>query len=487
MLALNSADSAAVGAAAGPLKHALHINFTQLGLLVALPALTGAAATVPIGALTDRVRRVPLLAFSIGLWSVAMIVCGASTSFQMLLLSRLLLGAVTATSGPTIASLTGDLFPSLERARIYGFILTGELLGSVVGLLISGNVAGLLSWRFAFWVLAIPGAALAWMIWRFLPEPVRGGQSRLQRGATQMITGDPEQLHDARSEVEEPRRTSGAMQRAIAAQRILPRANLVLEADPDHMSLWQAVRYVLSVPTNVALIVVSALGYFFQSGVRTFAVIFVGYQYSIGQGLATSLLAVLSVGAVAGVLLSGRLADRLVERGHIAGRLIVAGGAFLLTSVLFLPPLLSRSLVIGVPFLLVATAALSAPNPPLDAARLDVMPARLWGRAEGVRTVLRSVAQAFAPLVFGFLSDRLGAGSRTPGEQTSLGQHTHAGGLRDTFLIVLVPLALSGLILLRSRHAYRRDVATALAGEQDPLAGEAPAVREDPAPAGSHL
>jgi hypothetical protein len=163
-----------------------------------------------------------------------------------------------------------------------------------------------------------------------------------------MITGDPEQLHDARSEVEEPRRTSGAMQRAIAAQRILPRANLVLEVDPDHMSLWQAVRYVLSVPTNVALIVVSALGYFFRSGVRNFAVIFVGYQYSIGQGLATSARGALRRrGGWRSPL--GRLADRLVERGHIAGLLIVAGGAFLLTSVLFLPPLLSRSLVIGVP------------------------------------------------------------------------------------------------------------------------------------------
>lgn len=137
-------------------------------------------------------------------------------------------------------------------------------------------------------MLAVPGGALAWTIWRFLPEPVRGGQSRLRRGATQMITEDREQLHDARTEVEEPRRMSGAMQRAIAAQGILPRANLVLDVDPAQMSLWLAVRYVLSVPTNVALIVVSALGYFFQSGLRTFAVIFVGYQYSIGQGLAAS-------------------------------------------------------------------------------------------------------------------------------------------------------------------------------------------------------
>jgi MFS family permease len=141
VLALSSADTSAVGAAAIPLKRALHLDFTQIGLLVALPTLVAALATVPIGALTDRIHRVSLLKWSIVLWSLAMIVAGASTSFEMLLVSRLLLGAVTATSGPTLASLIGDYFEPQERGKIYGFILTGELIGSVTGLLISGNAA----------------------------------------------------------------------------------------------------------------------------------------------------------------------------------------------------------------------------------------------------------------------------------------------------------------------------------------------------------
>jgi len=107
-----------------------------------------------------------------------MIAAGASTSFGMLLVSRLVLGAVTATSGPTLASLIGDFFPSRERGKVYGFILTGDLLGSVIGLFVSGNAAAI-SWRLAFWVLVIPSAILAWAIWRFLPEPDRGGSSRL--------------------------------------------------------------------------------------------------------------------------------------------------------------------------------------------------------------------------------------------------------------------------------------------------------------------
>jgi MFS family permease len=48
----------------------------------------------------------------------------------MLLLARLLLGAVTATAVPAVASLTGDFFPAGERGRIYGYISVGEVAGA---------------------------------------------------------------------------------------------------------------------------------------------------------------------------------------------------------------------------------------------------------------------------------------------------------------------------------------------------------------------
>jgi hypothetical protein len=51
-------------------------------------------------------------------------------SYSSLLLSRLALGAVTATAGPAIASLTGDYFPARERGRIWSYILAGEAIGT---------------------------------------------------------------------------------------------------------------------------------------------------------------------------------------------------------------------------------------------------------------------------------------------------------------------------------------------------------------------
>jgi MFS family permease len=449
VLALSSADTSTIGAAAAPLKEALHIDYTEIGLLVALPSLAAAVATVPVGALTDHVCRVRLLRWSIVLWSVAMIAAGASGTFAMLLISRIAIGVVTATSGPTLASLTGDFFAPSERGRIYGFILTGDLVGSVVGLFLSGNAAAI-SWRWAFWVLVIPSAVLAWAIWRFMPEPARGGSSRLPP-ADGEAPGHRPGAGDAAPEVEQ----------AVRAAGVRPRAENVRGPDSRDMSLREALRYVLGVRTNVALIVASSLGYFFIGGVLTFGVVFIRHHYGVGQSVATDLLGVLAIAAVIGVLVSGRLADSLVRRGHVSGRVTVAAGAFLSACALFLPPLLSGSLIIGLPLLWLAGAALYGSNPPLDAARLDIMPSWLWGRAEGVRTLLRSVATASAPLLFGFVSDQLGRGHAT---YTS-GQSANAGGITDAFLIMLVPLFVGGLILLGARRTYPRDVATAAASE----------------------
>src|SRR5207245_971554 len=108
--------------------------------------------------------------------------------------------------------------------------------------------------------------------------------------------------------------------------------------------------------------------------------------------------------------------------------------------------------------------ALSAANPPLDAARLDIMPPGLWGRAESVRTMLRTVGQAVAPLLFGAVAD-LVAGF-TP-RQAPIGTHPGgvsagtARGLEVSFLLMLIALGAAGVILLRGRNHYPQDVATA--------------------------
>src|SRR6266478_2100878 len=177
VLALASADSATVGASAIQLRHDLHINNTDVGLLVTVTSLVAAAASLPFGVFADRVRRTRLLGGAIVLWGAAMIWSATAPTFGQLLFARLFLGAVTAAAGPIVASLVGDWFAASERGRIYGYIISGELIGAAFGFSVTGGIATL-SWRASFVILALPAFALAWLVFR-LPEPTRGGREPL--------------------------------------------------------------------------------------------------------------------------------------------------------------------------------------------------------------------------------------------------------------------------------------------------------------------
>lgn len=453
VLALNSADTATVGASATELRHALHISNADIGLLVAVTSVVGALASVPFGVLVDRFNRIRLLVITIALWGVATLASAAVSSFGELLVLRLALGGVTAASGPAVASLVGDYFPSSERGKVYGYVLAGELLGAGVGFAVTGDVAAL-SWRAAFVILAIPTGFLAWAVAR-LAEPARGGSSQLVPGATGFVPRPSRrrtraERRNARAggavhEPAEPPVEPTDAQQEAARRGIRPDEHLVLRRDPRRMRLGETVRYVLAVRTNVVLIVSSACAYFFLAGVETFGLEFAKGQYSVGTLVANLLMLVVGAGAVVGVLVGGRLGDSLVRRHHLNGRVLVAGVSALATVVLFVPAVLTHSTVTALPYLVVAGLMLTAQNPPLDAARLDIMPPLLWGRAEGIRSFLRTGAQALAPVLFGLMADAIG-GHR---------------GLQITFGIMLLPLAGSGLILLRALRTYPVDVATA--------------------------
>src|SRR5438105_10157336 len=108
VLALSSADTSTVGASAMPLRHALGISNTDIGLLVTVTSLVAAVASLPFGVLADRVRRTWTLGGAIVLWGGAMIWSATVSTFDQLLVTRLLLGGVTAAAGPLGASVIGD-------------------------------------------------------------------------------------------------------------------------------------------------------------------------------------------------------------------------------------------------------------------------------------------------------------------------------------------------------------------------------------------
>jgi MFS family permease len=440
VLALSSADAATVGASAIELRKHLNIDNFDIGLLVGVSSLVGALAALPFGILADKVNRTKTLAGAVVFWGVAMLWGATAHSFGELLLTRLALGFVTGAAGPIVASLVGDYFQSRERGRIYSFILTGELIGAGLGFAVTGDIAAL-SWRLAFGILAIPAFFLAYLLFH-LPEPLRGGQGVLVADSA-YPAAVPE---DAAPEVTKDIMTDA--QRLAEEQRVAPDRRLLEMGPVETMGFFSAARYVLRVRTNVALIISGALGYYFLTGVQTFGVEFVHGEYHVSQVLANLLMLLVGGGAAAGVLVAGPLSDRLLRNGRLKGRIQVPAVAAVATVVLFIPAFVTHSSLTALPYIFFAAFALSAQNPPIDAARLDIVPPALWGRAEGIRTFVRSGAQALAPLLFGGVSDLLSRGHPI-------------SGLRWTFVIMLIPLGASALYLFRAMRTYPTDVATA--------------------------
>ena len=469
VLGLSGADTGTISSTTGNLERAFHVGNTQIGLLLTVVGLTGAVFTIPAGVLADRTRRTRLLAGSIVIWAAATVVSGAATSYLWLLLARVGLGAATAAAGPALASLTGDYFPASDRGRMYGLILGGDLVGSGFGYLVSGDLSSLTTWRVAFWWLAIPSLALAWVVWR-LPEPARGGSSRIAAGQEEIRDERDIRPGERKQAAEDAGEQDGAerpelAERAVRRAKAEPQPELVLHEDPTNRSVWWAVRYVLRVRTNVVIIVASALGYFFFAGLRSFAIIFATGHYGLSKPTATSLIVVIGAGAVAGVLTGGRVADGLLRRGHARARVLVPAVCLLALPLALAPAIATTAVAVALPLLILGAFLLGAPNPPLDAARLDIIHPRLWGRAEAVRTVLRSMGESAAPLLFGYVSQYIfgGPGSSAGSAGGGGGQTGNPTGLEYTFLLFLIPLIAAGLLALVGMRTYPRDVATASA------------------------
>ena len=253
---------------------------------------------------------------------------------------------MTATAGPAIASLTGDYFPASERGRVYAYILGGEIAGTAVGFIISGSVASLIDWRAAFLLLAIPGFFLARELvahraraaarraelaraggrWTS-SRPVAAGRRSPSRPTTGRRPSEPRRRA----------RTSPTRRRAGSASN---RTRTSSSGGSAHDGLVAAVRYILQIPTNMLMIISSSLGYFYFSGLSTFALLFVRGHYHAGQATAELVLGMLVLGALVGTLVSGRVTDMLLRRGHLEARIWIPAFSYIAAAVLLIPGLL---------------------------------------------------------------------------------------------------------------------------------------------------
>jgi predicted MFS family arabinose efflux permease len=160
---------------AEPVKHALLLSDTQLGMLTGLMfALFYTVFGIPVAALADRYNRVRIVAIACGLWSAFTGACGFATGFASLAIARMGVGVGEAGGAAPSYSIISDYFPPQERGVGLAIFSLGVPIGTMLGAASGGWIAAHYGWRTAFVVLGVAGLVLAPVIPLIVREPQRG-------------------------------------------------------------------------------------------------------------------------------------------------------------------------------------------------------------------------------------------------------------------------------------------------------------------------
>jgi MFS transporter, Spinster family, sphingosine-1-phosphate transporter len=149
------------------------------------------------GRLAERHSRWLLVAIGVIAWSLASGASGLATTFFGLLLTRCLVGVGEAAYGPVAPTIISDLYPVKDRGRVLAWFYMAIPVGSALGYVLGGAVAGssigehgasLLgihaeSWRWAFFLVVPPGLALG-VVSFFMKESGRHHHAGGAHGAT---------------------------------------------------------------------------------------------------------------------------------------------------------------------------------------------------------------------------------------------------------------------------------------------------------------
>ena len=173
---VNFVDRQVLSVLAEPIRKALLLNDTQLGLLTGLSfALFYALLGVPAAMVADRAHRVRLVAGACLLWSFFTGACGFATSFWQLALARFGVGVGEAGGTAPSLSILADYYPPSRRPAVIGLFTVNGPLGVFIGASSGGWAAGQFGWRGAFILVALIGALAAVVLAALVREPKRGG------------------------------------------------------------------------------------------------------------------------------------------------------------------------------------------------------------------------------------------------------------------------------------------------------------------------
>jgi MFS family permease len=374
---LNYADRSVLSAVLPKIQHDFVLNNTELGVLASSFLIIYALTTLPLGIWADRGVRKNIVALCVAIWSVATTLVGLTSNFLQLLGLRTVLGIGEAGYAPASLSLIGDYFSKTHRARVLSFWSIGNLIGTALGLVLGGIIADRFGWRWAFYIVGLPGLITAFLIWR-ATEPKRGAF--------------------------EEEETQGELTDESASTVTVS----------EHGSLsgdfWLAAQRLFHIPTYWILLGAFIFSFFTIGSASVWIPSFIHEAFHLSVARSSIISGgVLAGGSLVGTLLGGWLADTLQHRLP-QGRMIVSTFALLVGAPITLIALSIHTIVPFVVVFIVAIICLSLCLGPLNAIIQDVIAPQVRATAIGLILLLAHLfGDAASPIIVGAIADSYNA------------------------------------------------------------------------------
>ena len=134
------------------------------GTLAPAFLVTYMIAAPALGWLADRFSRWIVVGVCVILWSLATAAGGFVATFFALFLTRIFVGIGEGGYGPAAPTILADYFPVEKRGRIMAIFCAAIPVGSALGYVLGGLINAQLGWRWAFYIVAIPGIVLGLIV-----------------------------------------------------------------------------------------------------------------------------------------------------------------------------------------------------------------------------------------------------------------------------------------------------------------------------------
>jgi predicted MFS family arabinose efflux permease len=142
------------------IAHALGTEAATAALLSSAYALPYAVVQPLLGALADMFNKTRLMLGCLAILAAATIAGALSTSFPVMVATRIVAGLAAGGLVPIVFAVVGDLVPLAGRQVAMGRILFAIMSGNLLGATGSGIIGDLFGWRAVFVVMAAVGFAI---------------------------------------------------------------------------------------------------------------------------------------------------------------------------------------------------------------------------------------------------------------------------------------------------------------------------------------